>query len=181
MNISVLWKRRRKESVAIIALVALISLSGGAGGARILMPLIKEYYKKHKKNKYAVEIRPEYCQTVMHRLVRDGLVNKRPHGGWSINEKGRQFVRFISGKKDPKPPVRKEVADTIVVFDIPEKQENCRRYLRFELAARGFFALQKSVWLGAGPLDMDFLDFLAYRDIERHVHIFSINKRGTLA
>src|SRR3989344_932774 len=133
MNLSAIWKRRRKETVAVAALIVLISLSSGAGGARILTSLIKEYYKQHKKNKRAAEIRPEYCQTVMHRLVRDGLVSKRPDGGWNINEKGRQFVRFISGKNDPKPVVRKEVADTIVTFDIPEKQEKSRRYLRFEL------------------------------------------------
>ena len=166
--------------MAVVALIALISLSGGAGGAHILTALIKSYYRKSKKNKRTAEVRPEYCKVVMHRLVQDGLVTKNTDGGWSISESGRKFVSFISGKKKPKPPVRKDVADTIVAFDIPEKQEGFRRYLRIELTARGFAPLQKSVWLGMGPLDADFLDFLAYRKIERYVHIFSINKRGTL-
>ena len=181
MNISAIWKRRRKDSVAVVALIVLISLSGGAGGARILTSLIKGYYKKHKKNKSVAEVRPEYCKVVMNRLMRDGLVTKAADGGRSINDKGKAFISFITGKKKPKPPIRKEIADTIIVFDIPEKRGKCRRYLRFELTARGFFSLQKSVWLGAGPLDADFLDFLAYQNIESHVHICSINKRGTLA
>ena len=174
------WSRKRTESVAMVALVVLIVLVNGAGSAGILTGFIKDYYRKKRKKDRAESLRPEYCRTVMGRLVKDGLVVRKGLG-WKITEKGKACVRAFTRKTAQVKQVHPAEADTIVMFDIPEKLGGCRKALRFELVSRGFFLLQKSVWLGAGPLDADFLDFVAERSIERCVHIFSIHKRGTIS
>lgn len=168
-----------QKVIAVIALGALLSLSDGRGGAKIIGALIKEACKKNKYKKY----HDEYYRTVLDRLRRDGLVENPTRSIWMITRKGRNVVRktgTIGEERIPKPAVSREEADTVIIFDIPELVRKKRASVRYELFMRGFFPFQKSVWLGKGPLDKEFMDFLKIMGLLRYVHIFSIAKRGTI-
>ena len=68
----------------------------------------------------------------------------------------------------------------VIVFDIPEKRQQERALFRFELRALAFVPLQKSVWIGNGPLPTDFITYMKDHNLLSCVHIFSINKKGTM-
>ncbi len=165
-----------KKIIAVLALTALISLSGGRGGAKIITALIKNAYKKGRQKEY----QDEYYRTVLYRLKRDGLIVSPNRGVWMITQKGRKAAQMMRMPRTPKSVVLQADADVVVIFDIPETDRKKRAAIRYELFMRGFFAFQKSVWLGKGPLDSDFIEFLKISRLLKYVHIFNIAKRGTI-
>ena len=171
-----LGKYNAQKIIAFAALAALLSLSDGRGGAKIISALIKAACKKNKQKEY----HDGYYRTVLDRLKRDGLVASPKRGIWMLTPKGRDVASGKNPARVPRPPVSREEADVVVIFDIPELQRKKRAAVRYELFMRGFFAFQKSVWLGKGPLDKEFMDFLKITGLLRYVHIFSIAKRGTV-
>ena len=154
----------------------MVSLTSGKAGAKVITALIKEVCKKNKYKKY----QDSYYRTVLYRLKKDGLIENPMRGIWALTLKGRNVTRVIGTERVPKAPVAREEADTVIIFDIPELQRKKRATVRYELFMRGFFPFQKSVWLGKGPMDKDFIDFLKDMCLLQCVHIFSIAKRGTL-
>jgi DNA-binding transcriptional regulator PaaX len=154
----------------------MLSLVDGKAGAKIITLLIKDACKKKRQDGY----HDEYYYTVLHRLKKDGLVANPKRGIWMITSKGRDHARNMQTQRVPKPAVSREDADVAVIFDIPEINRKKRAAVRYELFMRGFFAFQKSVWLGKGPLDIDFISFLKVTRLLRYVHIFTIAKHGTI-
>src|SRR3989344_3395217 len=168
-----------RKIIAMTALAVMLSLGDGRGGAKIIGALIKEACRKNKYKEY----HDAYYRTVLDRLRRDGLVENPARGIWMITRKGRAVVRKAGtahAERIPKPAALREEADTVIIFDIPELARKKRAAVRYELFMRGFFPFQKSVWLGKGPVDKDFIDFLKSCRLLRYVHIFSIAKRGTV-
>ena len=168
-------KYNASKIIAVVVLGVMLSLGDGRGGAKIIGALIKAALKKNKQK----ERSDEYYRTVLARLKRDGLVANPARGIWMLTPKGKD----AAGKgmmRVPRPAVLREEADLVVIFDIPELQRKKRAAVRYELFMRGFFPFQKSVWLGKGPLDKEFMDFLKIMRLLRYVHIFSIAKRGTV-
>lgn len=181
MSFADAWKYRRKESLGLLALIALASCSDGRAGAKIITALVKGIYKERKAARVsAVDMDEEYCRTVLSRMRADGLVENSGRGVWGITEYGRKLVGFMEKKNKKPTPTSRAESDMIIVFDVPEKQRTKRARLRFELAAQGFSQLQKSVWLGKGPVDAEFMAFLKTNNLMRTVHMFAIAKRGTL-
>lgn len=180
MDIVDLWKYRRKEALGVMALTALLACVNGCAGAKVITAMIKEVQKKRKSEKFIPDIDDGYCKLMLQRMRADGLVENTERGIWGVTERGRQFLDFISKKNEKPVPASRAESDTIVVFDVPEKKRENRAQLRFELAARGFSSLQKSVWIGKGPFDRKFMAFLKSANLAKTVHIFTIEKRGTL-
>jgi CRISPR-associated endonuclease Cas2 len=65
----------------------------------------------------------------------------------------------------------------ILIFDIPEKQRKTRDWLRNQIKLWGFTMIQKSVWLGTGPLPNDFNDRIKLLGIEKNIRIFNIQSK----
>ncbi len=172
------WKYRRKESIVFFALIALASCMDGRAGAKIIMALVREACEKSKK--VSMKTDSGYCATALSRLREDGLVTSDGGGLWSITAQGRKFLDFIKKKNTKLVPVTRKEADVIVIFDVPEADRGKRAELRIELVARGFFILQKSVWMGKGPIDGEFMRFLKMNNLSGAVHIFGIDRRGTI-
>lgn len=105
-------------------------------------------------------------------------------GIWGITKQGKEMaVKAVTALRKrealmmPKNPQEK----IVIVFDIPEKRRNERMLLRFEFLALEFKRLQQSVWIGCGPLPADFITYLKDHDLLSCVHIFSVNKKGTIS
>ena len=74
-------------------------------------------------------------------------------------------------------------ADTslkIIAFDIPEAYRGKRDWLREALRCLGFRLLQRSVWYGKRKIPESFLRDLRKHGLLRYVHIFLIEKAGTV-
>ncbi|MEK9184014.1 MAG: hypothetical protein AAB890_02995 [Patescibacteria group bacterium] len=170
----------KKETLATIILIAFVSVFNGKAGSKIIWGLAKDYINKKKSQNNKIKLNYGTFRVILGRLQKDGLVKRNGWGIWQITEKGIALIN--SFKKENKNIVKKENkrADIIIVFDVPETERKKRNYLRFKLISLGFKPLQKSVWMGNGPLSEEFLDELRNLNLLNYIHIFSINKYGTI-
>ena len=117
---------------------------------------------------------------VLSRLRKEGFVvrkKSKKFAVWRITPKGLILLQTETKKKNK---LIKDGISRIVTFDIPEKQRKKRRWIREELLELGYQPLQKSVWLGFSPLPEDFFKDLDLLSLKKHIHIFSIEKKGKI-
>ena len=69
---------------------------------------------------------------------------------------------------------------TVISYDIPERMRRERGKLRETLKLIGFEQAHQSVWFGNKKVTNHFLELLRERKLFEYVHIFEINKIGTL-
>lgn len=178
-------KINNKPTVSIIILITLLSAINGAAGARVILALVKNYLKEQKNKALIKNLKQQSFRNSLHRLYNAGLIERKGLGFWKITQKGRgvinKFLRrdgFINKLSNRN---LKEESDTIFIFDIPEKEKLKRNNLRIELICLGFKLLQKSVWLGKGPLPLEFIEYLNKYDLINYIHIFTIKQKGTVS
>ncbi len=123
----------------------------------------------------------ESFSALLSRLRAEKLVERsgsRRRSLWRLTPRGRARVEQVLASATSIP--KKDGIRRLVVFDIPEKQKAKREAIRGELAAAGFSQLQKSVWMGDRPLPGDFMELVDVLGLQPFVHIFSVQKEGTL-
>lgn len=175
------------ESTAETLLEALM---GVASIAKAMMLPYGESYRALKKlpsqeTRIRVDLRSKIAfQRLLSRLIKDELIAKTKGGKFLVTPIGEAYFDAKSknpswGKiYSPSPlPVKKLI---IIIFDIPEKERLKRDWLRYQLETMGFQRLQNSVWCGEILLPKDFMEDLEHYDILPYVHIFDVNKQGTL-
>ena len=129
-------------------------------------------------------------RSLLSHLKREGLIVKtkdKDNARWGITKKGtgklRQYhtkIRHPGGIAMRRYPQEKITGLVIVAFDIPEKMRKKRDWLRENLIALGLTLLQKSVWVGTTAIPQEFITDVRAQKILPHVHIFSVNRRGTI-
>ena len=127
--------------------------------------------------------------SLLNQLKRDGLVGKKKSGKrsqWRITKKGARHLALLKGKPhhiifEKRSYVKKNGPLVIISFDIPEQERRKRLWLRTNLVALGFEMLQKSVWIGKIELPQEFMHDLKKYRVLSYVHIFSVNKSGSIA
>ena len=111
------------------------------------------------------------------------MVESGGWGFWRITKKGRALKQSYDERRKAYAHVRECSAahkDTIIIFDVPEIRRTLRDYLRAELTMLGYEQLQKSVWIGGGPLPEAFMEFVREKKLADDMHIFTIAKKGTI-
>jgi len=129
--------------------------------------------------------------SLLNQLKNQGLVEKKIAGPkktiWKITKKGIDRLSFLTEKLEVlslgtgKYKVEKDKNLKIIVFDIPEAKRHKRKWLRDTISGLGFSLLQRSVWIGKDKIPEEFIVDLRELDILGYVHIFEINKRGTIS
>jgi DNA-binding transcriptional regulator PaaX len=173
---------REKLSKQDIILITLAMVIGGAGTARTILRLTERYIREKLRLWEGEHINEAYFRTIMYRLKKGGFIapDVKP-GFWQITKQGKEAAEWKKRRLEYAQRVRHgESADTIIVFDIPEKDRKKRGYLRSELLALNFKFLQKSVWTGTGPLPASFIAYLKDLQVLHNIHIFSIKHFGTI-
>ena len=173
-----------KDTLAMIAMVVLIGLSGEAG-ARAMYRAAKKHAKERRRASGTAPdgFTESTFRTVLSRLKKQGLVENKSWGIWRITTAGKQHIDATRrGKKEYEDFLKNHAKkrDTIIIFDVPEARRKLRDYLRAELIALEYKQLQKSVWIGGGPLPEEFLKYVKKVGLMDSVHIFSIRERGTV-
>ena len=121
-------------------------------------------------------------------LYKQGLIEKKQNKFWRLTAKGKEKLKelssAISQRKNDIMPLRPFEIEKdyfkVIVFDIPEKEKRKRLWLRQTLRNFEFSMLQKSVWIGENKLPEDFFAHLRLLRIMPCIHIFAIEKKGTL-
>ena len=122
--------------------------------------------------------RPTFS-SILSQLKKEGFIERngsRQKAVWRITKKGQEFINHRGIEARP----IKDGVTRIVSFDIPEEHRKKRRWIREELLGLGYRPLQKSVWIGFSPLPEDFFEDLDLLSLRRHIHIFSVDKKGTI-
>lgn len=110
-----------------------------------------------------------YNQAI-YRLTKNGYLEKE-RDGYKLSVKGRSYSGHSHQLIYEKPKKDKKV---LVIFDIVEAKKKTREWLRFQLKWWNFKMIQRSVWLGGGPLPKDFKKRLKDLGIDKSVIIFGI-------
>ena len=132
------------------------------------------------KRESSYEFSKPTFSVILSQLKKEGFVasiNSRKKAMWCITEKGLKRVRSSQGQTKK----HEDGITRIVSFDIPEKHRKKRRWIREELLGLGYKPLQKSVWVGFSPLPEDFFEDLDLFSLKEHIHIFSVDKKGTMS
>ncbi len=154
-------------------------------------PFYEELFVKPQKLSYDEykKIERQKFYKLMNHLQKQGLVKKTKeeyskNSRWKITQKGSDKLKELRESNFQKPPAvyKKEKGNElkIIIFDIPEEEKKKRTWLRETLVNLGFSMLQKSVWMGNYKLPGGFIKDLEGLDMLSYVHIFSVNKIGTL-
>ena len=112
----------------------------------------------------------------IYRLNKKGII-KNSDGKYALSKKGRLLYASPYKTILATPLETKRI---IVLFDIPESKKKVREWLRMQIRLWGFTMIQKSVWLGHGPLPEEFDERLRLLGVEKNVKVFNVQKTGKL-
>ena len=106
------------------------------------------------------------------RLKERGII-KIDEGNIKINrEKLNDFYKYKLIYSKPENTSR-----IIIIFDIPEKERKTRNWLRNQIKSWDFTMIQKSVWLGTGPLPEEFQERAKLLNIKKYIKIFNVQQK----
>ncbi len=175
------FRRLSGRSQIVTVILSLLAAGlGGRGGLKLLMSLANEYLQEKEEEWELERIKYQTLKNYLLKLKKSGLVTNEGRGVWQITSEGENFLENIKKEKESQLEIPKGPPDTIIIFDIPEKESWKRKSLRIQLALLGFRRLQKSVWLGRGPLPEKFINYLSNINILSCIHIFTIKQQGTI-
>ena len=154
--------------------------NSGQKSTRTVLSVYNTYYssRSHQAAKQALS-------ATLRRLKKQGLVagnGPKKKMTWAVTKEGRKFLqqprlRAIKSLYELPP---EDGFIRLVTFDIPEKEQRKRRWLRAELLFCGFSPLHRSVYIGKRPLPSEFIKNIGDLGLNKYVHIIGIEKTGTL-
>lgn len=110
----------------------------------------------------------------LYRLRKKGIIESKDNQIYI--HKGNLFKFSIKNNSIIKSVFPNKTEKVLVSFDIPEKKKKTRDWLRNQIKYWDFEMIQKSLWLGYGPLPKEFTDRLKHFGIYENVRIFRIKK-----
>jgi len=130
--------------------------------------LYDQKLKKYKK---------ESARIALSRLNEKKYVEKSDLG-WSITQSGKKFLKNKTNQQllsyIDSPFTKNQPNGMIVSFDIPEKNRKMRNWLRNQIKIFGYKMLQQSLWVGPGPLPLEFFKRLEKLGIRKNIKTFKI-------
>ena len=165
-----------------IVLLTLSLTLGGVGTSHAIISLIKTHLKRHYRDTYHHHFNEKTFRATLSRLKKQGFLTQESRGAWRITKQGERLTATLARYIGYETWKRKKTdARVLVIFDIPELQRKKRDRLRIELLSLDFKPLQKSAWIGKGPLPHAFLEYLRELNLLSHVHILAVQKPGTIS
>jgi hypothetical protein len=188
----------RKQIIPKILEILQQQAESTAGLIDVFLSGYGESYRKSRKMmvegapQFKVDWAEKYVErqrfySLLNKLKNEGFIKKdagKRNNLWNITKKG---IEKLKAKKEnnfnnsmSEYEVESDDKLKIIIFDIPEKERQKRKWLRMVLFGLGFKLLQQSVWMGKGRVPKKFLIDLRKQGMLSYIHIFEINKRGTI-
>src|SRR3989344_6793736 len=109
----------------------------------------------------------------LYRLRKKGIIEQSKNQIYIHKE---DLIKFSKNNSMIKSVFPEKTEKVLISFDVPEKKKKTRDWLRNQIKYWDFKMIQKSLWLGYGPLPKEFTDRLRQLGIYENVQIFRIKK-----
>lgn len=109
----------------------------------------------------------------MYRLRKKGYILSKDEK-YQLSNKGKSFYMNTCRKIYIK---NKKYKKIIIIFDIPERNKKVREWIRRQIKFWDFKMIQKSVWIGYGPLPDEFKNRLKILKVDGGVKILDVEKK----
>ncbi len=157
-----------EATISELIISHLLSARSSYRQKKILWELVRKRMKSSKQN---------YYQAV-YRLSKKGFIKEKDQG-YILSDTGKSEYANLYR------PIKKKIKKTkkiLVIFDIPESKRKIRGWIRSQLRWWNFKMMQKSVWLGDGPLPVEFKERLKDLGVRKSVLIFTVKseKQGSI-
>ena len=142
---------------------------------------LREGGSRAKSERERVKQRQQSFYSMVYQLEKQGFIKKAKDRKLLITVLGEQKYKKIIDRlprKHYKP--QPDSSLKVVIFDVPEKEQHKRLWLRNQLRDLGFKMVQKSVWMGKKKFPKEFLEDIRDLELLAHVEIFAITKTGSL-
>ena len=116
--------------------------------------------------------RDVYCQSI-YRLKKRGIIQDK-NGIFHLAQKGEKFF-YNTFRKIKTKPIK--TCRVMIIFDIPERKRKVRSWIRRQIKDWDFKMVQKSVWIGYGPVPEEFTKRLKILKVYDGVKIYDIRKK----
>lgn len=113
-----------------------------------------------------------YYQNI-NRLKKRGILEDS-NGIVYLSRKGKMFFDNPYRRVKEKPLKDNKI---LVIFDVPETKRKVRTWIRDQIKEWDFKMVQKSVWIGYGPLPKEFIDRLKYLKVNDGVKVYNLRKK----
>jgi DNA-binding transcriptional regulator PaaX len=113
-----------------------------------------------------------YYQNIF-RLKKRGILEDK-NGILCLSQKGKIFFQNPYRKITKKPIKNNKI---LVIFDIPETKKKVREWIRGQIKEWDFEMVQKSVWIGYGPLPSEFTERLKFLKVDNGVKIYNLQQK----
>ena len=120
-------------------------------------------------------MRPHHYNQTLKRLDERGLVKirKGPKIQIAITAKGKNYLKGLRQKNiQVNKPIKWDKKWRLVIFDVPEKEQQKRRHFRDHLKNLGFTQVQKSVWAYPYPCSEEIAALCSMHHVKPFVSIF---------
>ncbi|MGC8776274.1 MAG: hypothetical protein ACP5QN_03115 [Minisyncoccia bacterium] len=186
-----------KKGDLIIKILEILQ-TGAETTATLLDIFTSNYYNSYRKIRRSIIYGPSEFKSnwadnylelqkfynLLNRLKKQGFIQKQEKDKksiWSITKLGLEKLKILKKQNFPiYYKKEKENSLMIVTFDIPEQERYKRDWLRNVLVYLDFKFLQQSVWIGKTKIPEEFIENLREQKMLNYVHIFKINKAGTI-
>jgi len=142
----------------------LIAFLGSCKSSSIRKRILWERVSKRRKISQKV-----YNQT-LYRLKKGGYINTI-NDRYFLSEKGKICCNNPYKRIKEKFKGNKKI---IIIFDIPENHKKAREWIRQQIKYWDFKMIQKSVWMGFGPLPKEFDKRLKILKVDKGVKIMKV-------
>lgn len=113
-----------------------------------------------------------YHQNI-YRLKKRGILEDK-NDIFLLSKKGIALYNNPYRKIKTKPLKTRKI---FIIFDIPEKKKKVREWIRTQIKNWDFGMIQKSVWIGFGPLPKEFEERLKILGVNDGVKIYNLQKK----
>lgn len=113
-----------------------------------------------------------YYQNI-HRLKKRGILEEKDNI-FFLSQKGRAFFQNPYRKVKEKPLKNNKV---LIIFDVPETKRKVRTWIRDQIKEWDFEMVQKSVWVGSGPLPKEFTERLKSLKVNSGVRVYNLRRK----
>ena len=122
-----------------------------------------------KKRKISQNV---YYQNI-YRLKKRGILEDK-NDIFYLSQKGKIFFQNPYVKMKEKPLKDNKV---LIIFDIPETKRKVRTWIRNQIKDWDFKMVQKSVWIGYGPLPKEFTERLKFLKVNDGVKVYNLKMK----